>query len=56
LFEKFYQGKKEKSGDISLRWIWVGLSIVKKIISAHGWEGTGVSDTGKCFSYSGSFR
>lgn len=52
LFEKFYQGKKEKSGDISLRWIGVGLSIVKKIVSSHGWESEVYSDTKKWFSYS----
>lgn len=38
LFEKFYQGKKEKTGNISNRGIWVGLSVVKKIIEAHGWN------------------
>jgi len=38
LFEKFYQWKKEKSWSIEVRWIWVGLSIVKKIIDAHNWK------------------
>jgi signal transduction histidine kinase len=38
LFEKFYQGKKEKTGNISVRGIWVWLSIVKKIIAAHNWK------------------
>jgi two-component system sensor histidine kinase BaeS len=56
LFEKFYQGKKEKTWNISLRWIGVGLSIVKKIVSAHGWKGIVKSDTGKWFSYSIVFK
>ena len=51
LFEKFYQWKKEKSWDASLRWIWVWLSIVKKIVSAHGWKSEVVSDTWKGFTY-----
>lgn len=38
LMEKFYQGKDEKSGDIKERGIWVGLSIVKKILDAHDWD------------------
>jgi len=38
LFEKFYQSKKEKSWNIQVRGIWVGLSIVKKIILSHGWS------------------
>ena len=52
LFEKFYQGKKEKSGDSNIRWIWVGLSVVKKIIQAHDWKNQVVSDTNKGFTFS----
>lgn len=51
LFEKFYQGKKEKSGDIRVRWIGVWLSIVKKIVEVHGWHTKIVSDTWKWFSF-----
>lgn len=48
LREKFYQVDKAKSGDIRDRWIWVGLSIIDKIIRDAGgyihisstfWEG-----------------
>lgn len=56
LFEKFYQGKKEKSWNISLRWIWVWLSIVKKIILAHGWRWKVSSDLWKWFSYSITYK
>jgi signal transduction histidine kinase len=56
LFEKFYQGKKEKTGNISLRGIGVGLSIVKKIISAHDWKSEVESDIDKWFSYSIIFK
>jgi len=38
IFEKFYQGKKEKTWNISARGIWVGLSVVKKVVDAHGWN------------------
>lgn len=51
LFEKFYQGKKEKTGDIKSRGIWVGLSIVKKVIEAHRWTMQVKSDTGKWFKF-----
>lgn len=51
LFEKFYQWKKEKTGNINSRGIWVGLSIVKKIIEAHGWKMKIHSDLGKWFSF-----
>lgn len=51
LFEKFYQGKKEKTGNISLRGIGVWLSIVKKIVESHGWESNVKSDLNKGFSY-----
>ncbi len=37
IFEKFYQGKSEKTGDASSRGIGVGLSIIKKILDAHDW-------------------
>lgn len=51
LFEKFYQGKKEKTGNIALRWIGVGLSIVKKIVESHWWKSEIRSDTNKGFEY-----
>ena len=51
LFEKFYQGKKEKTGDIKSRGIWVGLSIVKKVIEAHNWQVVVRSDTKKGFKF-----
>ncbi len=51
LFEKFYQGKKEKTGDIRLRGIGVGLSIVKKIVEVHDWNMKISSDVGKGFSF-----
>ena len=38
LFEKFYQWKIEKTWDSAVRWIWVGLSVVKKMVEAHGWK------------------
>jgi len=50
--EKFYQGKIEKSGRSTERGIWVGLSVVKKIIEAHSWKYTIESDTGKGFTLS----
>lgn len=51
IFEKFYQGKKEKTGSIENRGIWVGLSIVKKILDAHWWGVKIISDTGKGFRF-----
>jgi len=36
--EKFYQIKKEKTWDIKDRWIWVGFSIIDKIIKTMKWE------------------
>lgn len=36
--EKFYQWKQEKTWDIDDRGIWVGFSIIDKIVKAHGWE------------------
>ncbi len=56
LFDKFYQGKKEKSWNIKERWIWVGLSIVKKIIELHDWNVKIQSDTGKWFSFEIYFK
>ena len=38
LFEKFYQWKKEKTWDAASRWIWVWLSVVKKICDLHNWK------------------
>lgn len=51
LFEKFYQGKKEKTGDIKSRGIWVGLSIVKKVVDSHNWLISVKSDTKKGFKF-----
>jgi signal transduction histidine kinase len=51
LFDKFYQGKKEKSWDIAQRGIGVGLSVVQKIIYSHGWRCELDSDTWKGFSF-----
>ena len=50
LFEKFFQGKKEKTWNSSVRWIWVGLSVVKKITEAHWWKIEVSSDTWKWFT------
>lgn len=50
LTEKFYQGNIEKSGDIATRGIGIGLSLVKKIVVAHGWKLEIKSDIGKGFS------
>ncbi len=36
--EKFYQGRQEKTWNIDDRWIWVGLSIIDKIVKALSWE------------------
>jgi len=51
LTEKFYQGKIEKSWDIEKRWIWVWLSITKKIIESHDWKYDIKSDLWKWFSF-----
>lgn len=37
LKEKFYQVDKSKTWDIKDRWLWVGLSIVDKIVRDAGW-------------------
>lgn len=52
LQDKFYQGKKEKSWDAEERWIWVGLSIIARIISLHNWKSEITSDAWKGFSFS----
>ena len=49
VFEKFYQGKKEKTGNAENRGIGVGLSMVKKICELHNWKITLESDTLKGF-------
>lgn len=51
LTEKFYQSSNEKTGDIKERWIGVWLSVVLKIIEAHGWKYQIKSDIGKWFSF-----
>lgn len=56
LFDKFYQGKKEKTWNIQERWIWVGLSIVKKIVELHDWNVKIESDIDKWFSFEVYFK
>lgn len=51
LTEKFYQWNIDKSWDINSRWIWVGLSIISKIIEAHNWKFEIKSDIWKWFSF-----
>lgn len=51
LKEKFYQGKEEKTGKISERWIGVWLSIVYKIALAHHWKVKIKSDENKGFHF-----
>ncbi len=51
LTEKFYQGNIEKTGDVDMRWIWVWLSITRRIIESHGWKFEIKSDTWKWFSF-----
>lgn len=51
LTEKFYQGKSEKTWDIEERGIWVGLSIVDKIIVSHNWRYQIKSDEWKGFNF-----
>lgn len=48
--EKFYQGKIEKTWKSTQRGIWIGLSMVKKIIEAHDWKYVIASDSWKWFS------
>lgn len=49
LFEKFYQGKKEKTWNAEDRGIGVGLSMAKKICDLHGWKTEIHSDIWKGF-------
>ena len=51
LTEKFYQWNIEKTWDIDSRWIWVWLSITKRIIESHGWKYDIKSDLWKWFSF-----
>ncbi len=51
LTERFYQANKEKSWDIEKRWIWVGLSLVDKIIEKHWWHYEIKSDIWEWFSF-----
>jgi signal transduction histidine kinase len=51
LMEKFYQWNIEKTGNIEERWIWIGLSIVWKILDAHNWKHQIKSDEKKGFSF-----
>ena len=51
LTEKFYQGNIEKTWNIDSRWIWVGLSIITKIIHSHWWKYEIKSDKGKWFNF-----
>lgn len=51
LMEKFYQWDIDKSWNIEERGIWVGLSIVGKIIEAHNWTYQIKSEEWKWFSF-----
>ncbi len=51
LMEKFYQGDISKSAQLDERGIWVWLSIVGKIIDAHGWDLKIKSDINQWFSF-----
>jgi len=51
LTEKFYQGNIEKTWDIDTRWIWVWLSITRRIIESHWWRFEIKSDLNKGFSF-----
>lgn len=51
LTEKFYQWKIEKTWDVEKRWIWVWLSITKKIIESHDWRYDIKSDLWKWFHF-----
>jgi len=51
LAEKFYQSSIEKTWDIDTRGIWVGLSIITKIIESHGWKYEIKSDSWQWFSF-----
>jgi signal transduction histidine kinase len=51
LTEKFYQWNIEKTWDVDTRWIWVWLSITRRIIESHWWKFEIKSDTWKWFSF-----
>jgi signal transduction histidine kinase len=51
LTEKFYQSNVEKSWNVETRWIWVGLSIVAKIVNSHNWGYDIKSDLGRGFGF-----
>lgn len=51
LTEKFYQWNIEKTWNIDLRWIWVWLSIITKIIFSHWWKYEIKSDKWNGFSF-----
>jgi signal transduction histidine kinase len=51
LTDKFYQWNKWKTWNIRERWMWVWLSIVKKIIVSHGWNISIKSDKWNWFSF-----
>ena len=51
LTDKFYQWDSWKAWNISERWMWVWLSIVKKIINSHGWTISIKSGKWKWFSF-----
>lgn len=48
--EKFYQWKVDKTWEVEERWIWVGLSLVQKIVDAHKWKYRIKSEPDKWFS------
>lgn len=51
LKEKFYQWDIEKTWDIKNRWMWIGLSLVEKIIESHNWSSEIKSEVWKWFSF-----
>jgi len=51
LMEKFYQWDVSKSAQLEERGIWVGLSIVGKIIDSHSWDLKIKSDINQWFSF-----
>ncbi len=51
LTEKFYQWDIEKTWDVEVRWIWVWLSMVEKIIESHNWKYEIKTELKKGFSF-----
>lgn len=51
LTEKFYQSNSEKTWNISIRWIWIWLSMITKIIEAHSWKYEIKTEISKWFKF-----